>query len=51
MTPRLPHPRRAPSRETLPALRQHMEHALVAGGEVSDPPRQSRGNGMTPKEP
>ena len=36
MTPRLQHPRRAPSRATLTALRQHMEHALVAGGEVSD---------------
>ena len=31
MTPRLQHPRRAPSRETLTALRQHMEHALVGG--------------------
>jgi hypothetical protein len=51
MTPRLQHPRRAPSRATLTALRQHMEHALVAGGEVSDASRQSRGNGMTHKEP
>ena len=37
----------------LDGMRQHKPelHALVADGEVSDASRQSRGNGMTHKEP